>query len=98
MADAQEKELTVETFSQEDKLIFRVQNTGSHIPEENREDIYKAFFTTKKAAGHEAKCDEHAGLGLSLVCLLLEDYNGTITCESVPGKTTFTVQFPFQVN
>ena len=97
MADSKDKDLTVETFSQEDKVIFRVQNTGCHIPEENRKDIYKAFFTTKQATGHEAKCDEHAGLGLSLVSLLLEDYDGTITCESVPGKTTFNVQFPFKV-
>ena len=95
MADAQDKDLTVETFSQEDKVIVRVQNTGCHIPEENRKDIYRAFFTTKKESGHEAKCDEHTGLGLSLVSLLLEDYSGTITCESVPGKTTFTVHFPF---
>ena len=94
MADAQDKALTVETFTQENKVIFRVQNTGCHIPEENLKDIYKAFFTTKKATGHEAKCDEYTGLGLSLVSLLLEDYNGTIICESVPGKTTFTVQFP----
>ncbi|MCK4728603.1 MAG: HAMP domain-containing histidine kinase [Desulfobacterales bacterium] len=92
MVDAQDRHLTVETSCQEDKVIIRVQDTGCGIPEPDREHIYEAFFTTKKGTGHEARLDEHAGLGLSLVSLLLEDYNGTIACESVPGKTTFIVQ------
>ena len=98
MVDAQDKDLAVETFSQEDKVIIRIQDTGCGISEEDREHIYKAFFTTKKGTGYEVKLDEHAGLGFSLVSLLLEDYNGTIACESTPGKTTFTVQFPCKVN
>ena len=94
MVDAQDKHLAVETSSQEDKVIIRVQDTGCGIPEQDCEHIYEAFFTTKKGTGYEAKVDEHAGLGLSLVSLLLEDYNGSIACESVPGKTTFTVHLP----
>ena len=97
MVDAQDKDLTVETFSQEDQVIIRVQDTGCGIPEGNRQHVYKVFFTTKKGTAYKAKCDEHAGLGLSLVSLLLEDYNGTIAFESIPGKTTFTVQLPFKV-
>jgi two-component system NtrC family sensor kinase len=97
MVDTQDKDLTVETFSQGDEVIIRVQDTGCGIPEGNRQHIYKVFFTTKKGTAYEAKCDEHAGLGLSLVSLLLEDYSGTIACESIPGKTTFTVQLPFKV-
>jgi signal transduction histidine kinase len=94
MVDAQDKHLNVESSSQEDKVIIRVQDTGCGIPEKDREHIHKAFFTTKKGTGHEAMLDKHAGLGLSLASLLLEDYNGTIACESTPGKTTFIVQLP----
>ena len=97
MVDTQDKHLAVETFCQEDKAIIRVQDTGCGIPEQDREHIYKAFFTTKKGTGHEAKLDEHAGLGLALVSFLLEDYKGTIACESVPGKTTFIVQLPLNL-
>lgn len=97
MVDAQDKHLTVETSSQDDNVIIRIQDTGCGIPEQDREHIYKAFFTTKKGTGYGGKPDEHAGLGLSLVSLLLEDYNGTIECESVPGKTTFTMQLPCRV-
>lgn len=94
MVDVQYKHLTIETSGQEDKIIIKVQDTGCGIPEQDREHIYKPFFTTKKGTGYEAKPDEYAGLGLSFVSLLLEDYNGSISCESVPGKTTFTIEIP----
>ena len=97
MVDAQDKHLSVETSSQEDKVIIRIQDTGCGIPEQDREHIHKAFFTTKKGTGYEAKPDKLAGLGLSLVSLLLEDYNGTIACESTPGKTTFIVHLPLNL-
>jgi signal transduction histidine kinase len=94
MVDAQDKHLTVETSSQEDKVTIKVQDTGCGIPEQDREHIYEPFFTTKKGTGYEAKLDEYAGLGLSFVSLLLEDCNGSISCESVPGKTAFTIEIP----
>ena len=97
MVDAQDKHLTIETSSQEDKVIIKVQDTGCGIPEQDRGHIYEPLFTAKKGTGYEAKLDEHTGLGLSFVSLLLEDYNGSISCESVPGKTTFTVQVPCKV-
>jgi signal transduction histidine kinase len=94
MVDAEEKHLVVEIYSQEESVIIRIQDSGCGIPEQDHERIYRAFFTTKKGAGDEGRLYEHAGLGLSVVSLLLEDYKGTIACESVPGKTTFTVQLP----
>jgi len=94
MVDAEEKHLGVEIYSQEGSVIIRIQDSGCGIPEQDHERIYSAFFTTKKGAGDDGRLYEHAGLGLSVVSLLLEDYKGTIACESVPGKTAFTVQLP----
>jgi two-component system C4-dicarboxylate transport sensor histidine kinase DctB len=98
MTASQDKHLAIETSSQQDKVIIRIHDTGCGIPEQDREHIYDIFFTTKKGSGNDGKLDEHAGLGLALVSLVLEDYNGTIACESVPGKTTFTIQIPSLVN
>lgn len=98
MLDAEEKHLTVETFSQEDKVMIRIQDTGCGIPEQDREHIYKVCFTTKNDTEDKGKWDKHAGIGLALVSCLLKEYNGFISCESVPGKTTFTVQIPCLVN
>jgi signal transduction histidine kinase len=94
MVDAQDKHLTIESFSQGGKVIIRIQDTGCGILEQDREHIYKVCFTTKNRVGNKGRSDEHPGLGLSLVSLLVEDYNGFVTCESVPGETTFTVQIP----
>jgi len=98
MTAAKDKHLAIETCSQNDKVVIRIHDTGCGIPEQDREHIYDVFFTTKKGSGNDGKLDEHAGLGLALVSLLLEDYNGTIECESVPRKTTFTIQIPSLVN
>ncbi len=95
MVDAQEKHFVIETSSQEGKVIIKIQDTGSGIPETDRAQIYDVFFTTKKGTEHDGEAEEHAGLGLALVSLLLDDYNGTIACESIPGKTTFTIQIPY---
>jgi two-component system NtrC family sensor kinase len=98
MAGAQKKHLTIETFSQGNQVIIRIQDTGCGILEEDCAHIYKACFTTKNRIENKDRADKHPGLGLSLVSLLLEDYNGFIECESVSGETTFTVQIPCVVN
>ncbi|NVM22087.1 MAG: GHKL domain-containing protein [Desulfobacterales bacterium] len=92
MAGAEEKHLTIETSVQEANIIIKVGDTGCGIPEENRQHIFKAFFTTKRGTQYEGKLDEHLGIGLSLVSFLLEDYLGHISFESVPGNTTFTLE------
>lgn len=92
MTDAQDKNLSLETSRQDDRVIIRFRDTGCGIPEQDREHIYNVSFTTREYAADKGK--PGSGLGLSLVCFLLEDYNGTIACESVAGKTTFTVEIP----
>lgn len=94
MANAEEKHLTIETCTESGNIAIKVRDTGCGIPEENSQDIYKAFSTTKRGPEYEGNLDEHAGIGLSLVALLLEDYHGHIAFESVSGNTTFTVHLP----
>jgi len=54
-------------------------DTGSGIPEEIKDKIFKPFFTTKKTG-------EGSGLGLDIVKRIVEKHGGKITVESVPGK------------
>jgi signal transduction histidine kinase len=44
-------------------------------------------MTTKKPG-------EGSGLGLSIVRQVVEAHGGSVTFDSVPGKTTFTVLLP----
>ena len=83
---------------QENKAIFvsikRAENTvlitvtdngiGIAVPDFNR--IFEPKFTTKSSG---------MGLGLGIIKNIIENYNGTITFESVKGKgTTFLVSLP----
>lgn len=60
---------------------------GPVIPEEDRDKIFKPFFSTKKHG-------EGSGLGLSICRKIVEEHGGSIGFESLPGKTTFTVLLP----
>ncbi|MBW1895511.1 MAG: GHKL domain-containing protein [Deltaproteobacteria bacterium] len=94
MTDSEDKNLLIETAMEDNQVILRIQDSGCGIPEKDLKEIYRIFFTTKKGMGSEGEPDEHSGLGLSIVSLLLKDCGGEISCESLPGKTTFTIQIP----
>ncbi|NER37622.1 MAG: response regulator [Oscillatoria sp. SIO1A7] len=79
--------LEIAAFEREGQAIVRVTDSGSGIAPEIQSKIFQPFFTTKSAG-------EGSGLGLDIVCKILEKHSGNIEVESVPGKTTFTVSIP----
>ena len=80
--------LTVETFSKDEKIIIKVKDTGIGIPEEIRDKIFDAFFTTK----HTVK---GVGLGLSVCYGIIKDHEGDIRLKSKTGKgSTFSIILP----
>ncbi len=73
-----------------DKRYFymSVSNNGEPIPEDDREKIFEPFYTTK----------EHgSGLGLSIVYNYVQSMGGSVSVESTPKRTTFTVKIPLEV-
>jgi signal transduction histidine kinase len=94
MADTEDRGLLIQTTAQGGGVIIKIQDTGCGIREEDLKEIYRVCFTTKRGSDSEDAPDSHAGLGLSMVSLLLKDCHGAIDCESRPGKTTFTVKIP----
>ncbi|RMF04254.1 MAG: GAF domain-containing protein [Chloroflexi bacterium] len=79
--------LRVATFSVGDNRVsIQITDNGPGIPAENQQKIFDMFFTTTKNG---------LGFGLWWVKTFLEQQNGEITVESVPGRgTTFTVVLP----
>lgn len=69
------------------QYTFRVENTGTPIPEDIRERIFIPGFTTK-GDGH--------GMGLHIVCRTLKERGGDIQVESNPGRTVFSGYVPKQ--
>ena len=74
----------------EDKefIVIKVEDNGNGIRQEIADKIFEPFFTTKSVG-------EGTGLGLSIVYGIIREHDGTITCESEPGKgTAFTIKLP----
>ena len=80
--------LAVRTNREDHKVIVTIQDTGVGIPEELRDKIFEAFFTTKQKV-------KGVGLGLSVCYGIIKDHGGEIKVESEVDKgTTFTIHLP----
>jgi two-component system NtrC family sensor kinase len=80
--------LTVRTSREDNRVMIHIQDTGMGIPEEIRNKIFEAFFTTKQKV-------KGVGLGLSVCYGIIKDHSGEIKVESEEGEgTTFTISLP----
>ena len=69
-------------------IYFHVQYTGDGISKQDIDKIFDPFFTTKDVG-------RGSGLGLSISHSIIEQHEGRIDVESIPGeKTKFTVILP----
>ena len=81
--------VTVQVSENACQYLFEVRNNGAGIPEENRERIFSAGFSTKKESGH--------GMGLYIVKQLLQKYHGMLTWRSDDIQTVFQICFRKEV-
>jgi signal transduction histidine kinase len=81
--------LTVRTApaDAEGNAQIQVEDTGPGFPEDA--PIFDAFYTTKGAG---------TGLGLAIAFRIVADHGGTLTAESKPGRTCFSIKLPQQAS
>lgn len=79
--------LLVEAHKVNDEIQVAFTDDGPGIPDEIRDRIFDAFFTTKQAG-------EGSGLGLHICGQIVARHNGRISVATRPGSTTFTVALP----
>jgi PAS domain S-box-containing protein len=80
--------ITLKLCPKGDMVELSMQDTGTGIPEDQVSKIFDPFFTTK-AVG------EGTGLGLTVVHGIIQEHNGTIRTNSVPGQgSTFIISLP----
>ena len=80
--------LNVRTMLSGGNVLIIIRDTGGGIPEELRDKIFDAFFTTKQKV-------KGVGLGLSVCYGIIKDHGGEIKVESEVGKgATFIISLP----
>ncbi|TDF94417.1 ATP-binding protein [Paenibacillus piri] len=79
--------ITVEHFRSDNKVCFRIRDTGKGIPKDKLSMLGTPFFSTKTDTG--------TGLGLSQVYSTFYEHKATINVESLEHQgTEFTIQIP----
>ncbi|MCV6639450.1 response regulator [Candidatus Albibeggiatoa sp. nov. NOAA] len=80
--------LSVDITRHQEFIKISISDTGSGIPKEVQEKMFKPFFTTKPAG-------EGSGLGLDIVLKIVEKHQGKLELETEVGKgTTFHILLP----
>jgi len=69
------------------RAVIEVSDNGPGMTEADQARIFEPFFTTRGDQGG-------TGLGLSICLTIAEQMGGQLTCQSVPGRTTFRFEAP----
>ncbi len=84
VAESKRKEILLVACKEEKFLRIELSDTGHGIPEESKDKVFSAFFSTKPQTG--------TGLGLAIVKKIVELYEGNIEVKSSLDKgTKFTI-------
>jgi PAS domain S-box-containing protein len=84
------KRIWFTTTVEKDSVVFEVKDEGIGIAEEDKSQVYDAFFRA-----HNAAHIQGTGLGLNIVQRYLKLMDGTISMKSELNKgSTFTVRIP----
>ena len=82
-------ELKFESSVKGDTAEIQVSDTGTGIPPELRDKIFRLYFSTK---------NKGSGIGLAMTFRIVQLHDGTIDFTSEPGKgTTFLISLPIAV-
>ena len=74
-------QLKVMAHKSESQVVITIEDTGPGIPEDNIDDVFKLFYTTKDA-------DEGTGLGMWMSYELVKKHKGEIFITSQVGSGT----------
>jgi len=71
------------------KLILSVEDSGSGVPEGDRERIFEPFVTTRA---------DGSGLGLAIVREVVEAHGGVVRCENGVKGARFEMELPWRTS
>ena len=86
--------LTIKAVQMNDGVKIEIADTGDGIKSEHLDHIFDSFFTTKKYNKIEGE-NSGTGLGLAFCKKIVEEHNGRIWAESLPGSgSKFIIVLP----
>ena len=83
--------IRVSGVRENDSVVIRFENQGDPIPQAKLNLIFEKFYRLDSA---RATNRGGAGLGLAIAREIVTAHGGTITCESDPEATVFTIVLP----
>lgn len=88
MRNCRRRELDIVISGLEKEVEIRISDTGTGIAEQNIDELFTPFFTTKEVG-------EGLGLGLSISYRIVTDLEGTIRAQNRPeGGAIFIIRLP----
>ncbi|MBW3518939.1 PAS domain-containing sensor histidine kinase [Flavobacterium sp. NKUCC04_CG] len=87
VADQPEKNITIQTSINNQRLVIEFTDSGLGIPEEIKEKVFIPFYTTRK---------DGAGIGLPLSKNMVEMHGGYLIYRRKDHKTIFSIHLPLQ--
>jgi two-component system, NtrC family, nitrogen regulation sensor histidine kinase GlnL len=79
--------VTINSVLNRSTVRIDIEDNGPGVPEDILESVFYPLVTGR-AKG--------TGLGLSIAQNIMHQHNGMIECQSVPGKTTFSLYLPWE--
>ncbi|MBA1336351.1 MAG: hypothetical protein HPY66_2786 [Firmicutes bacterium] len=84
--------ITLSASVANDKLLFRIQDNGIGIPEDDLPNIFEGFYRSERSRSKEV---EGYGIGLAIVKRIIELHRWDINAESTRGSgTAITITIP----
>lgn len=83
--------IAIEVADEDDAAVLRVSDDGPGIDPAVRDELFSRFARGDRSRN---RATGGSGLGLSITKAIVDGHGGTISVQSEPGATTFTVRLP----
>lgn len=96
MKDKDDRRILIRCWKSDERVFLQFSDSGKGIPEEDRENVFNAFFTTSTPVGRGNDYYSGTGLGLTIIKDIVTSYDGDILVVTPyqDYKTTFQISIP----
>lgn len=82
--------ITITAFQRNENVVFELENTGVHIPENEIPKLFDAFYRIEHSRNRKTG---GSGLGLYIVKAILEQHQATYSINNTSNGVLFSIHF-----